>query len=236
MVTRVGFLPSKHGFAFTNSWPSQPAVVRRTPFGAVTLGNASRGLCGGMVFAALDYWHAGTPPPEQRPAAGTAVYEHVVDRLVDSWHIPAGVAQYYQWMSLPDADTGFDVLGRHVLIERGLAWRTVNVQWRQIRNDLDEGIPVALGVVTVGSADPRDLGLNHQVLACAYDVDGTEVTLGVYDPNRGRNDDVVIRFDTRAPQRRIAFAHTLGLRRPVRGFFRTAYQVATPPAPPAPEP
>jgi hypothetical protein len=232
MGTHVGFVPSKHGFAFTNSWPSQPAVVRRTPFGSVTLGNAARGLCGGMVFAALDYWHAGIAPPEQRPAAGTAAYEHIVDRLVDSWHIPAGVAQYYQWMNLPDADTGFEVLGRRVLVERGLAWRTVNVQWRQIRADLDQGTPVALGVVTVDSADPRDLGLNHQVLACGYDVDGSTVTLTVYDPNRGRRDDTVVRFDTRAPQRRIAFENTLGLRRPVRGFFRTAYTMAALPAAP----
>jgi hypothetical protein len=232
VVTRVDFLPSKHGFAFTNSWPSQPAVVRRTPFGSVTLGNASRGLCGGMVFAALDYWHAGVAPPEQRPAAGTAAYTHIVDRLVDSWHIPAGVAQYYQWMNLPDADTGFEVLGRRVLVERGLAWRTVSVQWRQIRKDLDQGTPVALGVVTVDSADPRDLGLNHQVLACGYDVSGSSVTLSVYDPNRGRRDDTAIRFDTRAPQRRIAFSHTLGLDRPVRGFFRTAYAAAPPPQAP----
>ena len=225
----MSFLPSKHGFAFTNSWPSQPAVVRRTAFGNITLGNASRGLCGGMVFAALDYWHAGTTPPAQRPAAGSAAYAHIVDRLVDSWHIPAGIAQYYQWMNLPDADTGFEILGRHVLRERGLAWRTVEVQWRQIRKDLDQGIPAALGVVTVDSADPRDLGLNHQVLAYTYDLDGTGVTLGVYDPNRGPRDDAVIRFDTRNPQRRIAFSHTLGLSRAVRGFFRTAYDVASPP-------
>jgi hypothetical protein len=231
MGIRTGFLPSKHGLAYTNSWPSQPAVVRQTPFGAITLGNAARGLCGGMVFAALDYWHAGVLPPERRPAAGTAAYTHIVDRLVDSWHIPAGVAQYYQWMNLPDADTGFDVLGRHVLVERGLAWRTITVQWRQVRTDLDHGTPVALGVVTVDSADPRDLGLNHQVLAYGYDLDGSNVTLNVYDPNRGRRDDAAIRFDTRNPQRRTTFSHTLGLNRPLRGFFRTAYQAATPPPP-----
>src|SRR5690349_16753844 len=124
MVTTVRFVASQDGFAFTNSWPAQPAVVRRTPFGAVTLGDASRGLCGGMVFAALDYWHARVAPPAERPAVGTPAYAHIVDRLVDSWHLPAGVAQYYQWMNLPDADTGVDVLGRHVLLERGVSWRT----------------------------------------------------------------------------------------------------------------
>jgi len=226
----VEFVPSLHGFAFTNSWPAQPAVVRHTPFGDLTLGNAARGLCGGMVFAALDYWLAGRPAPEQRPALDTPAYTHIVDRLVDSWHIPAGIVQYYQWMNLPDADTGIDLLGRRVLFERGLAWRTATVQWRQIRKDLDGGTPAALGVVTVDSADPRDLGLNHQVLACGYELAGTSVTLRVYDPNRGRRDDAVIRFDTRSPQRRVTFTHTLGLDRPVRGFFRTPYARATPPA------
>ena len=61
------FLPSHQGFAFTNTWPSAPAVVLTTPFGKIDVGNASAGLCGGMVFAALDYWHAGIPPPAHQP-------------------------------------------------------------------------------------------------------------------------------------------------------------------------
>ncbi len=60
------FLPSQDAFAFTNAWPSEPAVVVPTPFGKISIGNAAAGLCGGMVFAALDYWHAGIAPP--RPA------------------------------------------------------------------------------------------------------------------------------------------------------------------------
>lgn len=55
MTSPQGFLPSRHGFAFVNSWPSEPAVVLTTPFGKIGVGNASAGLCGGMVFAALDY-------------------------------------------------------------------------------------------------------------------------------------------------------------------------------------
>ena len=94
-------------------------------------------------------------------------------RLVDSWHLPAGVAQYFQWMNLPDGDTGFDVLRRHVVIDRGLAWRTIRVQWPQIRADLDRGTPAALGVVTVASSRPADLALNHQVLAYGYDGQAT---------------------------------------------------------------
>ena len=234
MPDRVRFLPSQHGFSFRNAWPSEPAVTLSTPLGRIDVGNASAGLCGGMVFAALDYWHAGVLPVAGQPSPGEPLYAHIVRRLIDSWHLPAGVAQYYQWMNLPDGDTGFDVLRRHVVVDRGLAWRSIRVQWAQIRSDLDLGTPAALGVVTVASSKPADLALNHQVLAYAYDLSGAEASIRVYDPNRGQRDDVWIRFDTSRPTKPTVFEHNLGLRRPIRGFFRTAYAPTAPPTVPAP--
>ena len=224
------FLPSQDGLAFTNAWPSEPAVVLPTPFGKINIGNAAAGLCGGMVFAALDFWHAGIQPPATRPAPGEPLYRYIVRRLVDSWHVPAGVAQYYQWMNLPDGDSGFEVFGRRVVTDRGLAWRTIQTQWPQIAADLDHGTPAALGVVTVASASPADLGFNHQVLAYGYHTSPSEVTVRVYDPNSGQDDGICIRFDPRAPARPTTFAHNIDISHPVRGFFRTAYAPAPPPA------
>jgi hypothetical protein len=219
-----GFLPSRHGFAFDNAWPDQPAVTLLTPFGDIGIGNASGGLCGGMVFAALDYWLAGRAPASQRPPADDPLYRYIVDRLIDSWHVPAGVAQYYQWMSLPDADKVIKLFGRQVITERGLGWRTVRVQWPQIKKDLDRGLPVPLGVVTVASMNPKDLALNHQVLAFGYRAEGGHVTVRVYDSNCGGRDDITIGMDTSAPAKAVAFEHNLGLGgRAVRGFFRAAY-------------
>jgi hypothetical protein len=223
------FLPSRHGFGFTNAWPSQPAVVLPTPFGDIAVGNAAGGLCGGMVFAALDYWHAAVAPPADQPDPAHALYGYIVRRLVDSWHLPAGVAQYYQWMNLPDGDSGFDLFGRHVLVERGLAWRTITVHWAQIRADLDRGTPVALGVVTARSAKPADLALNHQVLAYGYEQSAAEVSVRVYDPNRGPRDDIHINFDVSRPTKPTALAHNLGIRHPIRGFFRTPFTPSAPP-------
>ncbi len=223
------FRASRDAFAFTNSWPQQPAVSVPTPFGTIDLGNAGGGLCGGMVFAALDYWHSGVTPPEERPAQGTPLYRFVVQRLIESWHVPAGIAQYYQWMNLPDGDSGFDVLGRRVVSDRGLAWRTIQVQWPQVRADLDAGTPAALGLVTVASRHVKDLALNHQVLAYGYEVAGPQVTLRIYDPNSARADDVMIKFDTSHPTRATEFTHTVRIGHPVRGFFRTAYTPAPPP-------
>jgi hypothetical protein len=229
MPAQEQFSPSRHGFAFTNAWPSQPAVSLASPFGQINIGNANGGLCGGMVFAVVDYWQTAVLPPADRPTPEQPLYGYIVRRLVDSWHLPAGVAQYFQWMNLPDGDTGFDVLGRHIVIDRGLAWRTVRLQWPQIRADLDRGAPAALGLVTVASAKPADLALNHQVLAYAYDRSGTEVSVRVYDPNRGQRDDIWIRFDTSTPTNPTKFVHNLGIGHSVRGFFRTAYSPSAPP-------
>jgi hypothetical protein len=207
-VGGMPFLPSRHAFGFTNAWPSGPAVVVRTPVGRVGVGDAGAGLCGGMVFAALDYWHAGLVPPAVRPAHGTPLFRFVVRRLVHSWRLPAGVARYYRWMLRADAD---------------LARRTTERQWPGIAADLDRGVPVALGVVAARSARPGHLVHNHQVLAYAYEPAGDGVAVRVYDPNRGPRDDVVIRF---GPD---GFDHNLDLDRPVRGFFRVPYRPVAPP-------
>jgi hypothetical protein len=227
------FRASTDGFAFTNAWPRQPALRLATPFGRLPLGNAANGLCGGMVFAALDFWHAGVAAPTQRPGPDDPLYAFIVRRLVDSWHIPAGVLQYFQWMTLPDTDRVVTVLGRDIASERGLSWRTLEVEWPQVRASLDAGTPVPLGLVTVASANPKDLARNHQVLAWSYSVAGGRdgrVTVGVYDPNSGRRDDVTIAFELGNPAGPTAFDHTIDIAHPVRGFFATAYDPSTPPA------
>lgn len=227
------FLPSRDGFAFSNSWPSQPGIVLPFRGRNIGIGNAARGLCGGMVFAALDYWHAGIAPPPARPAAGTPLYQFIVRRLIDSWHIPAGVARYYLWMNRPDADYRARRPGRGAGPERpGLRQLSVRQQWPRIRASIDAGKPAALGVVTVASAWPGLLGRNHQVLAYAYEQAGSAVNLAVYDPNSGPDDGIRVVFDA---GRRAAgpagpgFEHNLSIGWPVRGFFLTGYSPAAPP-------
>ena len=223
------FLPSRHGFAFDNSWPPGPGIAIPTPVRTVGIGNAAAGLCGGMVFGALDYWHSRRTPPASRPAAGTPLFRFIVRRLIDSWHIPAGVARYYLWMNLPDADSGLRALGRRLVTIRGVSWRTIEHQWPLVRASIDRGAPAALAVVTVASAWPGMLGHNHQVLAYGYEVAGSVVTLRVYDPNSGQDDSVHIAFSTPAATT-ATFEHNISIRWPVRGFFLTAYSPAVPPS------
>lgn len=213
-----GFRPSRHGFAFANAWPGVPAISVRTPAGRIGIGSAARGLCGGMVFAALDYWQADRNPPVGQPEVGTPLYRFIVRRLIQSWQIPSGVAAYYRGMLSSDAE---------------LAARTIAEQWPRIRARLDDGQPAPLGVVTVASANPLLLGHNHQVLAYDYGSRDQDVQLLVYDPNSGPDDRVVIQFSTAASAEPLtdspAFTHNVNVSWPVRGFFLTRYAPADPP-------
>jgi hypothetical protein len=225
----TGLLPSRDAFAFGNSWPPGPALTVRTPLGTLPIGNVAGGLCGGMVYAVLDHWHVGRRPPLERPGPGDPLFRFIVRRLLDSWDLPVGVLRYYRWMLAPDGDRMLGLLGRRMRAERGLARRTLAQQWPLIRAELDAGIPVGLGLVTVNGPDPRALPLNHQVLAYGYRADGPAVTVRVYDPNSGPRDDVAIRFHQADPGRTTTFTHDIGIAGPVRGFFRTAYRPVIPP-------
>jgi hypothetical protein len=209
---RASFRPSRHGFAFANSWPSAPAISIRTPAGRIGVGNAALGLCGGMVFAALDYWYAGRVPPPSQPAPGAPLYRFIVRRLLQSWRLPGGVVRYYLGMLATDSK---------------LASRTISRQWPAVKALLDSGQPATLGVVTMASANPLRLGHNHQVLAYSYHQADAAVTLQVYDPNSGPDDCVAVGFST---VRAGPFAHNIAVSWPVRGFFLTSYSPAKPPA------
>jgi hypothetical protein len=121
----AGFTPGGNGLHFVNSWPSEPDIVVNVPaLGNVAIGNASNGLCGGMVFAVRDFFEAHLPvvPDTTPPAAESPLFNYIVGRLFDSFNIPAGVLKYYSWMNTPDHDTGVWLATRH-----GVAWMTIKV-------------------------------------------------------------------------------------------------------------
>ena len=231
MASRVvpNFLPSTSGFAFANTFPSVP--VRRIGIPGVVsipIGDASDGLCGGMVFAARDYFEAGRAPvPGAAPPGEGPLFDYLVDRLFASFDLPFGPATYLKLMSpiLPDGESLWSRLG---LGPHGRAWRMAHEEWPKIRRDVDEGHPSPLGLVRVRSHDPLDLKENHQVLAYGYDLAGSSLTLRVYDPNRPGRDDVSLSLGIADPTRPIA-VRTFPAGRPVFAFFRVPYRAAEPP-------
>ena len=224
MGTLTGFTPSTSGLHYPNSWPSEPDVTIATPFGSIPIGDASNGLCGGMAFAAADLFVAKRQPPEtdQNPPADSPAFDYIVRRLIDSFNIPAGVAEYYEWMVLGREDVGFG------LVIHGTSYRTVEEELPKLRKAIDKGTPCPLGLILVNSTNPMDLGKNHQVLAYAYDDNGSTTTVSVYDSNVP-DTEVTITFSTAHPERGTKFSYS-GNEAELFGFFTVPYRPADPSA------
>ncbi len=222
-----GFSPSVNGLRFTNDWPSEPDIEVDVPgFGKVRIGDASNGLCGGMVFTVLDVFIAKLAPlPAARPAPNSALYSYLVRRLFESFDVPNGVLKYFDWMLEPDGDIDLWLTTR-----RGVSWLTIVGEWPGIQADLDRGRPVPLGLVTVRSWSPGDLGRNHQVLAYGYDLTGRDLVLKVYDPNTdlASADDVRVSLSIAKPSEATTITHNVSIGDPIRGFFQVPYEFSDP--------
>ena len=213
-----GFAPSASGFRFPNRFPPEPVLAMGVGQRRLGVGNASNGLCGGMVFAVRDLFEAGIAPPPatEPPAGGSPLFRYVVRRLFHSFDLPVGPARYMAWMVRPSRE------GRLGL--RGIAARTVGREWPLIKLDLDRGVLSPIGLVRVHSFNPLELGRNHQVLAYGYQLDeeSAGVTISVYDPNHPGDDEVALSFSLKpgADWKVGYFPGEL----PVRGFFRTRFR------------
>jgi hypothetical protein len=228
-----GFLAGRDSLGFANTWPSQPDLILTLPLPGrpawLRIGDASNGICGGMVFAVRDYFEAGVPPPPDTtpPAAGSVLYAYLVKRLFDSFDLPRGALRYYRGMTMPDEDR--TVLTR---LRRGIAGNTVTAQWPALRACLDAGRLCPLGLVTVKSPNPGRLGRCHQVLAYAYELEGSALQLKVWDPNTEpcHAGSVRLWLDIARPRAAMTIHHNVAIAHPIRGFFVSAYTWVQPPA------
>src|SRR5262249_11347290 len=95
-----GFLPSTNGLHFANFWPSLPIWTITLPGNVVIpIGDASKGMCGGMTYTVRDMFQAGVLPPGDRTApAGGPLYDYVASRLLDSFNLPYGPGIYLTLM------------------------------------------------------------------------------------------------------------------------------------------
>jgi hypothetical protein len=196
------FLPSTRGLRFSNHFPAGIAVMTINLPGlgrSIPVGDASNGVCGGMVYTVMDLYLAEPPLPApadtEPPPAGSPLTTYITDRLVDSFALSRGlssnVARYLELMSTPDGDAWF---------VNGVGSVIAGREWPKIKADIDAGRPSPLGLVAGSRVWPTDfagkarmLGHCHQVLAYAYTLDDDQrLTLRVYDPNDPGGDDSTI--------------------------------------------
>ncbi len=213
MRNRVnGFSPAFNGLHFDNAWPQVPDW--RIPIsGGVTLpiGDASMGMCGGMSYTVRDLFEAGfLPPPDGAAPAEGPLFDYVAARLLASYDLPGGPLEYIGAMSplMPD------VPARSAIIRQG---------WTDVRDDVDAQHLSPIGVIKVRSAWVPDIGKNHQCLVFGYDLDGSQLTLHLYDPNH-HDHDVTLTMDLHADNILIACSD----RTDVFAFFRTTYRPVFP--------
>jgi hypothetical protein len=210
-MPRTGFTPQQHGFHFDNDFVNKLADL--PGFGEIE----TYGRCGGMAWAALDFYNARLPVPADTrlPGDDDPLARYIDRRLLDSFLTPAAL-QFVTWTLAPDNGPWF---------LRGVSEWTREDQVPRLRRLIDAGQPVALGLV--GARDLTQVGAgNHQVVAYGYEVDEPARTtrIFVYD-NNNHDEEVVLTCDRRGPN-----VEASNRRQPWRGLFVQDYRPVTPPA------
>jgi hypothetical protein len=191
--TVEGFLPSTHGFRFANRWPPGPALRWRLPLLEIGVGDTSRGLCGGMIFATRDRYErgAGAADVAAAPEPWSPLFDEIVARQLASfgrlWTVPLRF-----WL----ASALYD--------DRRRLRETVRTAWPRIRAEIDGGHPSMVGLVRRAGWNPLDAALGHQVLAYRYDASPGRVAIGVYDPNHPGDDTVEIHLEWHGSEIRLS--------------------------------
>jgi hypothetical protein len=220
-----GFKPSVNGFAYPNSWPSGPTLRLgpiRTPI--LGFGDASAGLCGGMVMTVRDLFEAGVAMPhDPQPGNGSPRFDAIVRRQVESLDWGRVPLRFFDLQAFrPDPPSSLAGLIRR-RTPREIAYRD---EWPRIRDDIDAGHPSTLGLIRVSSASPWNLTHNHQVLAFGYHETPAQLRISIYDPNHPGHDDVELVADidadaSRPWQERLHLSQSTG--ETLLGFFRQRY-------------
>lgn len=180
-MKRTTFDPTKHGFKFSNEFQTQIQIAGLN-------GPRFGGLCGGMVYSALDYYKTNEPIPAQthRPASGTTLHQYILTRQNNS--------------TLLNSNGGSNADKWAELILNPFGWRTNEFfNWglqgsnggrvQELVEMMRSGSPVPLGLFKDGNGG---VGPHHQVLAIGYDLGRYKGDLGdykedfkifIYDPN-----------------------------------------------------
>ncbi|MEI7742232.1 MAG: hypothetical protein WCK58_00625 [Chloroflexota bacterium] len=221
-----GFLPSRHGLRFPNSFPPGP-TLRLGPFDprVIGFGDAAAGLCGGVALTARDPWAAGlVAPPDllTPPANGSPRFRAIVRRQVESLDWLRVPLRYLDKQALrPDPPSGLAARLRREPPRVDAVAR----EWPRIRSAIDAGLPVVVGLIRTAGLSPWALTHNHQVLAWRYEQTPSSIIIGVYDPNHPGRDDVELRAALQpgdGPLReRVSLRQSTG--EPLLAWFRQPY-------------
>lgn len=196
-VAHSGFDVASRGFAFINNFPDG-----YWQFGVIRI--ATLGLCGGMTYAALDYYWSGAPTPSTSAtpsAVGDPLGAYINARQQQS--VEQNLGGWMVQILNPD--------------DHALHYWSTHDEWNKLKGAIDAGSPVPIGLGTYlnGSA-------SHQVVAVGYREGARERWILTYDPNNRRAEGWV-----HLPPNALHWWTQEG--REYRGFFVSGYNPAPPP-------
>jgi hypothetical protein len=156
----TSFTPPVHGFRFPNRFED---IVVTDPSGKRNV--VGLGRCGGMTYAALDFFNARIPvPPIQRVPYGLALGDYIWERQTHS-----AMDSLDKWLIMPANS------------QQQLNTWMIQDEMPKLMSRIDAGQPVPIGLI------PREgMGIEngHQVVAHAYDRTGPDSwNVHVYDCN-----------------------------------------------------
>ena len=209
---KTKFKPQDNGFKFLNSFDFSSRVDGSIIRSTLKRSFFKFGLCGGMVFATLDFFYAGESVPNTTdvPDEGTPMFKYLLRRQIDSLTLNV-LRKVFSWMFRTD---------------RGVDRLSAGREFMKLCNRLNRGDPVPLVLIRVGRFE--DPTYNHQVLAIGYDFAPRyrELSIDLYDPNRPRQEPKLT-MNFRRPAQGINIRQSTG--EPLRGFFVGDYKRKTPP-------
>ncbi|MGC9359194.1 MAG: hypothetical protein ACP5G7_02320 [Anaerolineae bacterium] len=200
-IVRTTFDPTVQGWRLVNRFP----IFHR--------GRHAYGLCGGLCYAALDYWKAGLAPPPYETAEKLppSLRRFLWRRQLTSM-APRHLAQLAAWALRSD---------------QAAAAKLATVVAPQLCAAIEVGRPTPVMLVRIrGLRAPWD---NHQAVICGYRWSQVSATLTfeAYDPNHPGH-PVEIGMDLSNATAARGLAQSTG--EPLRGLFPLHYQRARPPA------
>lgn len=178
-MVKTDFTPLKHGFHFSNNFVNN---ILNTSFGKIE----SRGRCGGMAFASLDYYYAKILVPTHEgkdfpnkmyPPDGSLLGDYIYKRSVHSL-ITLSSYKFLKWTVSKDGSS-FKILRKTKLVE-----------FPKLKKSIDKGNPVVLGLIS--GSKVSDVTKNHQVVAYGYDEPTNDkIIIYIYDSN-SPNEEVIL--------------------------------------------
>jgi len=203
----TSFLPERGGFKFPNSFRFE--MKQELPLiGEIDLEDLTVGLCGGMCFTALDYFHSNKeiPSRETVPGVGTELRNRLIRKQIQSLFPPDGILKVLTWTAIDDT----------------YVWRhTAGREFGKVRTRLNKKKPVVLALIRVGRGE--DLKKNHQVVAHSYSYNeqSGRVRIGIYDPNHP-GERPQLSLNIASPKTGINAIQSNDV--PFRGFFLIDYK------------